>query len=142
MIRAIVTDIEGTTSSLAFVKDVLFPYARANLADYVRGNSGEESVKKIMAVTCQEIGTELDTEQVITQLIQWIDEDKKVTPLKSLQGLIWEAGYQQGDFKGHIYPDAVENLKNGKQKGWICTYIHRVLCKRRSYYLPIRIMVI
>ena len=117
MIRAIVTDIEGTTSSLAFVKDVLFPYARANLADYVRGNSGEESVKKIMAATCQEIGTELDTEQVITQLIQWIDEDKKVTPLKSLQGLIWEAGYQQDDFKGHIYPDAVENLKQWKAKG-------------------------
>ena len=117
MIRAIVTDIEGTTSSLAFVKDVLFPYARANLADYVRSNSGQESVKKIMAATCQEIGTELDTEQVITQLIQWIDEDKKVTPLKSLQGLIWEAGYQQDDFKGHIYPDAVENLKQWKAKG-------------------------
>ena len=117
MIRAIVTDIEGTTSSLAFVKDVLFPYARANLADYVRSNSGQESVKKIMAATCQEIGTELDTEQVITKLIQWIDEDKKVTPLKSLQGLIWEAGYQQGDFKGHIYPDAVENLKKWKAKG-------------------------
>ena len=117
MIKAIVTDIEGTTSSLAFVKDVLFPYARANLADYVRSNSGQESVKKIMAATCQEIGTELDTEQVITQLIQWIDEDKKVTPLKSLQGLIWEAGYQQDDFKGHIYPDAVENLKQWKAKG-------------------------
>ena len=117
MIRAIVTDIEGTTSSLAFVKDVLFPYARANLADYVRSNSGQESVKKIMTATCQEIGTELDTEQVISQLIQWIDEDKKVTPLKSLQGLIWEAGYQQGDFKGHIYPDAVENLKKWKAKG-------------------------
>ena len=117
MIRAIVTDIEGTTSSLAFVKDVLFPYARANLADYVRSNSGQESVKKIMAATCQEIGTELDTEQVISQLIQWIDEDKKVTPLKSLQGLIWEAGYQQDDFKGHIYPDAVGNLKQWKAKG-------------------------
>ena len=117
MIKAIVTDIEGTTSSLAFVKDVLFPYARANLADYVRSNSGQESVKKIMAATCQEIGTDLDTEQVITQLIQWIDEDKKVTPLKSLQGLIWEAGYQQDDFKGHIYPDAVENLKQWKAKG-------------------------
>ena len=118
MIKAIVTDIEGTTSSLAFVKDVLFPYARANLADYVRSNSGQESVKKIMIATCQEIGTELDTEQVISQLIQWIDEDKKVTPLKSLQGLIWEAGYQQGDFKGHIYPDAVENLKKWKAKGF------------------------
>jgi enolase-phosphatase E1 len=117
MIKAIVTDIEGTTSSLAFVKEVLFPYARANLADYVRRNIAQEQVKKIVAATGQEINAELDTEQSISQLIQWIDEDKKVTPLKSLQGLIWEAGYQQGDFKGHIYPDAVENLKKWKAKG-------------------------
>ena len=117
MIKAIVTDIEGTTSSLAFVKEVLFPYARANLAEYVRRNIAQEQVKKILAATGQEINAELDTEQIITQLIQWIDEDKKVTPLKSLQGLIWEAGYQQGDFKGHIYFDAVENLRKWKAKG-------------------------
>ena len=117
MIKAVVTDIEGTTSSLAFVKEVLFPYARANLADYVRRNIAQEQVIKIVAATCQEINAQLDTEQSITQLIQWIDEDKKVTPLKSLQGLIWEAGYQQGDFKGHIYFDAVENLRKWKAKG-------------------------
>ena len=117
MIKAIVTDIEGTTSSLAFVKEVLFPYARANLADYVRRNIAQEQVKKIVAATGQEINAELDTEQSISQLIQWIDEDKKVTPLKSLQGLIWEAGYQRADFKGHIYPDAVENIKKWKAKG-------------------------
>ena len=117
MIKAIVTDIEGTTSSLAFVKEVLFPYARANLADYVRCNIAQEQVKKIVVATGQEINAELDTEQSIIQLIQWIDEDKKVTPLKSLQGLIWEAGYQQGDFKGHIYFDAVENLRKWKAKG-------------------------
>jgi enolase-phosphatase E1 len=135
MIKAVVTDIEGTTSSLAFVKEVLFPYARANLADYVRRNIAQEQVIKIVAATCQEINAQLDTEQSITQLIQWIDEDKKVTPLKSLQGLIWEAGYQQGDFKGHI-------LENGKLKGWICMSIHQVQYKRKSYYLRIRIMVI
>ena len=55
--------------------------------------------------------------QLIAQLIQWLDEDKKVTPLKSLQGLIWEAGYQKGDFKGHVYQDAAENLKVWKAKG-------------------------
>ena len=61
MIKAILTDIEGTTSSLAFVKEVLFPYARANLADFVRRNITQEQVKKIMAATCQEINAELDT---------------------------------------------------------------------------------
>lgn len=116
-IKAIVTDIEGTTSSLSFVKEVLFPYARANLADYVHLHAEEPQVKKLLEETCKEAGAELDTEQSITQLIQWLDEDKKITPLKSLQGLIWEAGYQKGDFKGHVYPDAAAYLKAWKAKG-------------------------
>ena len=114
MIKAIVTDIEGTTSSILFVKDVLFPYARANLADYVRHHAIEPQVKALLEDVCNEVGSELSIEQIIDQLIQWIDEDKKVTPLKSLQGLIWEAGYRQGDFKGHVYADAAANLKAWK----------------------------
>ena len=117
MIKAIVTDIEGTTSSLSFVKDVLFPYARANLEDYVRRHQNEPQVNTLLEETCNEVGAELDTAQLIAQLIQWLDEDKKVTPLKFLQGLIWEAGYQKGDFSGHIYPDAAANLKAWKAKG-------------------------
>jgi len=117
MIKAIVTDIEGTTSSILFVKDVLFPYARANLADYVRRHEHDPQVKPLLDDVCKEVGLELSLEQIIAQLIQWIDEDKKVTPLKSLQGLIWEAGYRQGDFKGHLYADAAEKLKEWKADG-------------------------
>jgi len=117
MIKAIVTDIEGTTSSILFVKDVLFPYARANLADYVRNHADDPQVKPLLEDVCKEAGSELSTEQIITHLIQWLDEDKKVTPLKSLQGLIWAAGYRQGDFKGHLYPDAAVNLKAWKTEG-------------------------
>lgn len=117
MIKAIVTDIEGTTSSLSFVKDVLFPYARANLAGYIHRHADEPKVQTLLNDARAEAGSELTIEQLITQFIQWIDEDKKVTPLKSLQGLIWEAGYRQGDFKGHIYPDAAEYLKTWKSQG-------------------------
>ncbi|MGZ8236925.1 MAG: acireductone synthase [Methylobacter sp.] len=117
MIKAIVTDIEGTTSSILFVKDVLFPYARANLADYVRCHERDPQVKPLLDDVCKEVGSELSLEQIIAQLIQWIDEDKKVTPLKSLQGMIWEAGYRQGDFKGHLYADAAEKLKSWKADG-------------------------
>jgi enolase-phosphatase E1 len=117
MIKAIVTDIEGTTSSLSFVKEVLFPYARANLADYTRNHKDEPQVKSVLEESCKEVGAELDTEQLIAQLIQWLDEDKKVTPLKSLQGLIWERGYQKGDFNGHVYPDAAACLKAWRAKG-------------------------
>ena len=123
MIKAIVTDIEGTTSSLSFVKDVLFPYARANLADYVHHHKDEPQVKTLLEDTGKEAGAELSIEQSIDQLIAWLDEDKKVTPLKSLQGLIWEAGYRKGAFKGHIYPDAADNLKAWKAKG-LALYIY------------------
>ncbi|MCF7964327.1 MAG: acireductone synthase [Methylobacter tundripaludum] len=117
MIKAIVTDIEGTTSSILFVKDVLFPYARANLADYVQRHASDPQVRALLEDVCTEVGEQLSTGQIIDQLIQWIDEDKKVTPLKSLQGLIWEAGYRQGDFKGHVYSDAAEKLKAWKSQG-------------------------
>ena len=117
MIKAIVTDIEGTTSSILFVKDVLFPYARAKLADYVRNHADDPQVQPLLDDVCKEAGSALSLEQIIAQLIQWIDEDKKVTPLKSLQGLIWEAGYRQGDFKGHLYADAAAKLKAWKAAG-------------------------
>jgi enolase-phosphatase E1 len=114
MIKAIVTDIEGTTSSLSFVKDVLFPYSRTHLADFIRSHTDELPIQALLEDVCQFAGKTLDSEQAIDQLIDWIDTDKKVTPLKSLQGLIWQAGYQQGHFNGHIYLDAADNLKKWK----------------------------
>jgi enolase-phosphatase E1 len=123
MIKAIVTDIEGTTSSLSFVKDVLFPYAREELPDFVRQHQDEANINQLLIDTCQEAGIAFDIENVISQLIQWIDEDKKITPLKALQGLIWTEGYYQGDFKGHLYHDAIDNLKAWHDKG-IALYVY------------------
>jgi enolase-phosphatase E1 len=123
MIKAIVTDIEGTTSSLSFVKDVLFPYAHAKLPDYVRQHKDEPYIKQLLVDTCDEANISLSAENAIEQLIEWIDQDKKITPLKALQGLIWEAGYQQGDFTGHLYQDAIDNLNAWKAKG-ISLYVY------------------
>lgn len=117
MIKAIVTDIEGTTSSLSFVKDVLFPYARKHLGSYLHSHAEDDNIVPLLNDVRREAGKELDLEGIITQLEQWIDEDKKITALKSLQGLIWEAGYQQGDFYGHIYDDARQKLEQWQQQG-------------------------
>jgi enolase-phosphatase E1 len=117
MIKAIVTDIEGTTSSLSFVKETLFPYARDHLSDFIRDNLENQQVKTLLKDACKEIGADMNTDQLIVFFQQWMEEDKKVTPLKSLQGLIWEDGYYQGAFKGHIYQDAVENFKAWKAQG-------------------------
>lgn len=117
MIAAIVTDIEGTTSSLSFVKDVLFPYARAHLAEFVRSHANEPAVREQLAAVGKEVGRALSDDQAVQQLLRWIDEDKKITPLKALQGLVWEAGYRQGDFQGHVYDDAVQCLRAWKTQG-------------------------
>ncbi len=119
MIKAIVTDIEGTTSSLSFVKDVLFPYARAHLPSFVRQHQDDVDVRSLLDDAGQIIGGELDVEQLIERFIQWIDQDQKITPLKSLQGLIWLDGYRQGAFTGHIYADAVEQLQAWKRQGLV-----------------------
>ena len=117
MIKAVVTDIEGTTSSLSFVKDVLFPYARAHLAEYVEQHKDDPQVRELLNEADDQAGGNLTDEEIVEHLIQWIDEDQKVTSLKSLQGLIWEHGYQNGDYTGHMYDDAVENLKKWHAQG-------------------------
>jgi enolase-phosphatase E1 len=119
MIKAIVTDIEGTTSSLSFVKEVLFPYARERMKDFVRDHGHEHNVAMLLDDVRHIAGRDLnlDDEQVAEVLVQWIDEDRKVTPLKALQGLIWEAGYRGDDFKGHVYEDAVLNMRRWKEQG-------------------------
>jgi len=117
MIKAIVTDIEGTTSSISFVHEVLFPYARAHIAEYVRAHANDPQVTVHLNDVRREAEQDLDLDGVIVQLIQWIDQDKKVTPLKALQGLIWEKGYRERDFHGHIYPDAYAQLSHWHAAG-------------------------
>lgn len=123
MIEAIVTDIEGTTSSLSFVKDELFPYARQKLAEFVRANRANPEVAAVLEETAQLAGETLDEDAAIARLIRWIDEDRKFTPLKLLQGLIWEAGYRAGALRGHIYADAVRKLRDWRAAG-IRLYIY------------------
>ncbi|NJA04665.1 acireductone synthase [Methylococcaceae bacterium WWC4] len=118
MIEAIVTDIEGTTSSLSFVKDVLFPYARTHLADYVASHADEPQVRTLLDDVARLMGGTPDRAAIVEQLRAWIDADQKITPLKSLQGLIWLDGYRNGDFTGHIYEDAVRNLKAWHAQGY------------------------
>ena len=117
MIKAIVTDIEGTTSSIRFVHDVLFPYAREHMASFLRQRGGEPQVAEQIEAVRREAGEALDLEGVIAQLIAWIDADRKITPLKALQGMIWEAGFRNADFTGHVYGDAVRHLKDWHARG-------------------------
>ena len=111
VIKAILTDIEGTTSSIQFVHQVLFPYAAQNLANFIRQQRGDDAVEVALRDVATDAKIDIaDTEALIAQLLDGIAEDKKITALKSLQGMIWEYGYRNGDFQAHIYPDALEKL--------------------------------
>lgn len=111
MIRVILTDIEGTTSSIAFVKDVLFPYAAAALPTFLQQRGAQPEVQvQVDAVRLLINNPTASLETVTNQLLTWIAEDQKVTPLKTLQGMIWEQGYRSGVYTGHLYPDAYDRL--------------------------------
>ncbi|MEE4298825.1 MAG: acireductone synthase [Pseudomonadales bacterium] len=111
-VRAVLVDIEGTTSAISFVHDVLFPYAREALPAFLHGNAGDEDVRREIEATAAEAGLDpADLDAIADTLRRWIDEDRKATPLKALQGLIWEHGYATGAYRAHVYDDAVEALE-------------------------------
>ncbi|MGB3754899.1 MAG: acireductone synthase [Rivularia sp. (in: cyanobacteria)] len=117
-LKVILTDIEGTTTDISFVHDVLFPYSAKHLSSWVRNNLELQITQDILQQVGEISGkSNLDVESCVNQLINWQVEDKKITPLKTLQGLIWQEGYDKGELKAHVYPDAVEYLQNWYDAG-------------------------
>lgn len=118
MTKAIVTDIEGTTSSISFVKDVLFPYARKALPGFVAEHGGELEIRHWLDKVRDEIGEpDADDARVVATLQGWIDADRKHTALKALQGQIWQAGYAGNAYQAHIYADAAQSLRRWHAAG-------------------------
>lgn len=113
----ILTDIEGTTSSISFVKDVLFPYARRALPGFVAEHGRQPDVRHWLDAVAVEIGGACQDALIVETLQGWIDQDRKHTALKALQGMIWDAGYRRADFTAHIYPDAAAALRRWHAQG-------------------------
>jgi enolase-phosphatase E1 len=119
-ISAVVTDIEGTTTPISFVADTLFPYARVRLADFVRQHGAEPAISGLLDDARALAGRAgLDAAGTVALLLGWMDEDRKATPLKELQGLIWAEGYAAGDLRATLYPDVVPALDHWRAAG--CT---------------------
>lgn len=118
MIEAVLVDIEGTTSSISFVRDVLFPYAYDALPAFLAAHAAEPDVAELVQQVRAEGGlAEAGLAPVVDLLRRWISEDRKSTPLKTLQGMIWEAGYADGAYKAHLYEDAWRALKAWHDRG-------------------------
>lgn len=105
----ILTDIEGTTTAIAFVHQRLFPYAAEALEGFLARHAARAEVAAILR--------EVPGEDKLATLRGWMAEDAKVTPLKALQGLIWRQGYDEGALKGHLWPDVAPALREWQAAG-------------------------
>lgn len=122
-VRAVLTDIEGTTTPLSFVLDVLFPYARRRLdAACASGDRRfAESLRLLREEHAAEKGggmADLPDFGDGAPYAHWLmDRDRKSTALKMLQGILWEEGYRSGELKGQVYPDVAAALRTWKDQG-------------------------
>ena len=119
--KYILMDVEGTTTSISFVHDVLFPYSSERLENYINTHFDSLPVQEILVET---FNTAVDEEKLIlnhagliNKLLSWIKTDRKHPALKRLQGLIWNEGYHSGKIKGHIYPDVPVALEAWNKVG-------------------------
>ena len=118
MIRAIITDIEGTTSSISYVKEVMFPYSKIRLRSFLEAHWQEDKVKELIRGLEEKLQRSIDLDTAVKTFEEWIDKDLKEPLLKELQGHIWEEGFKSGELKGHIYEDAYKKLKEWKEQGY------------------------
>ena len=120
-IRAILLDIEGTTTPVSFVYEVLFPYARQHLREFLQGHSENAEVNSLISALERQRASDLQNgleppgwfdnskkelvESAASYAAWLMDRDSKCTPLKSLQGRIWQEGYQTGRLRGQVFAD-------------------------------------
>ena len=133
----VLLDIEGTTCPVSYVTETLFPYASANLAPYLETRQQEADIQALI----QELETlwrqETDQEardllgrpresaelsgvgEILPYLNFLIRRDRKVTPLKDLQGKIWADGYARGELIGPLFDDVPTSLRRWQQEGLV-----------------------
>ncbi|KAJ2944754.1 hypothetical protein O0L34_g1642 [Tuta absoluta] len=128
--KILLLDIEGTTTSISFVKDKLFPYAEENVKQFLDSQWESDAVKDVVValrklsvedkegsvegvvVIPGEDATKEDQIEGLVNNVKWqMSSDRKAGPLKQLQGLIWKQGYDNGDIKGHVYDDVSAALE-------------------------------
>lgn len=125
--KAILLDIEGTTTPISFVYDVLFPFARSHLRSFLEQEFHSAAVQSDLELLKREHEAEqvlsapqLDPSSImsIVSYVEWLmDQDRKSTALKSLQGKIWEEGYRTGILRSKVFPDVAPAFKRWRAGG-------------------------
>jgi enolase-phosphatase E1 len=127
--RGIVLDIEGTVAPIAYVTEVLFPFARQHLADFLARRRGDAALREALALVAADAGAgsfrewagdageEEQRRKLIAHLHNLMDADAKATGLKAVQGLIWEEGYRSGQLRSVLFPDVPAALRAWHARG-------------------------
>lgn len=127
--RGILLDIEGTTSSISFVYDVMFPYVREHVSNFLNENWTDESVQKAVSLLVEDLGNDsvqdwLNQDSpgerratVVTGILGLMDGDVKATGLKQMQGLIWKDGFQSGQLVAHLFEDVFDCMNKWHRAG-------------------------
>jgi enolase-phosphatase E1 len=128
--RALVLDVEGTTTPIEFVYQVLFPYARAHAAAYLQ-REGESAAcraaieqlreERASDIARGEFSGDLDERSNLSHILAYVtwlmDRDRKSPGLKALQGLIWQGGFGSGQLRGQVYPDVPPAFSRWRASG-------------------------
>jgi enolase-phosphatase E1 len=135
--RAVVVDIEGTTSSTASVHVGLYDYARPRLEPWIEANADDPEVVAAVASTVADAGLApgAATADVVAVLHSWMDADLKATPLKTLQGQIWAAGFAAGELRSHVFADVAPRLRAWHNDGVaIAVYSSGSVASQRAWF--------
>ena len=127
-VRGVLIDIEGTTTPIALVHDVLFSYARDHVKEFLQANSGSEEVRADIELLRQEHAEDISKDRnppaldstldSIASYVEWlIGCDRKSTGLKSLQGKLWKQGYLDGSLKSQVFDDVAPAMKRWHEAG-------------------------
>lgn len=117
-VRAIVTDIEGAAGPLDFLKETLLPYARDRLGPFLAANAEDEEIEEALDEAGRLMGGfALKIDEAAALLQRWMKQGRSPTPLKIIQGRIWQEGYASGALKAELYADAAPALAAWKAEG-------------------------
>ena len=127
----ILLDIEGTTSSVSFVYDVMFPFVRRELDKYLCANWDSAALNEVCDLIAKDVGyksfvawcgNEIEVgkrQQLLREeVLRLMDADVKATGLKALQGLIWRSGFESGEMRAHVYDDVLPAIHAWNDAGW------------------------
>jgi enolase-phosphatase E1 len=117
-IKAVLVGLEGALCPSSFLKEVLTPYLREKIPEFIRERRSDPLVRRILEEVRALGGSDLDLEGVINTLIRWAEESRKIPALRNLQEMIWEEGCRRGEIEVPVYEDAYEKLREWHSRGY------------------------